>query len=397
MKILTLIPPVMMKQTINFWLVLLLVFSGLQIQAQDSKSIDSIIKVSTSEMYKNPDKTIKTGNEILKATNDVDVKIRAYKLISDGYSAKRDYQKSLEYVIKANELLPQTKDKRLKISVTTKTGIQYHQLKIFDKAIENLDKAEKLCLEYDKPDSVHVSLAVNYVVRGFIYKEKLNCGIAIEFFDRGVQEIMKSKDVVGNSNVISIAKYNKGNCYLLMSDTKLAKQSFEESLQYAKNIKAASLLGFAEKGLAQVYTMEGDYNQAISLLHEALTTSKEVDDLILNQEIYRGLSENYLAINKWDEYRKYHQKYLDIQNEVKVRERKSAGNSLEAIKVEFAEKYKNEVPGILYKTLIVAVILIVLTAFLLLSSRKRKVTILKLEASIKNLQGEKMLKDYNKT
>ncbi|ESU22683.1 hypothetical protein FEDK69T_19410 [Flavobacterium enshiense DK69] len=365
---------------------------GLESYSQGSKRLDSIIRKNTSEMYKNPDKVIATGKQLLKeAGNDVDIKIRIYKLISDGYSSKRDYQKSLEYVIKANELLPQTKNKLLKISVVNKTGIQYHQLKIYDKAIQYLDQAEKLCLEYSKPDSVRVSLGVNYVVRGFIYKEELNCAIAINFFDRGIKQILKSKNPKNNANVISIAKYNKGNCYLMMSNNASATKSFLESITYAKMIKANSLQAFAQKGLAQVYTIEGKYNQAISLLLEAQSISSGVDDLILNQEIYKGLSENYLAVNDWNQYKKYHLKFLEIQNEVMERERKSASDSLNAIEKENENKFKSEIPGYLYRIIVVVIILMFLIFFFLISTRKAKRNIVDLKETIKSLQGEKML------
>ncbi|ESU28804.1 hypothetical protein FLJC2902T_14010 [Flavobacterium limnosediminis JC2902] len=387
-----------MKNVVNLFLsvflLLVLCMSGEDLHAQDLKRLDSIIKSNTSEMYKNPDKVIAAGKQVLKESgNDIDIKIRAYKMISDGYSSKRDYQKSLEYVIKANELLPKSKNKRLKISIVTKTGIQYHQLKIYDKAIQYLDQAEKLCLEYPKPDSVHVSLGINYVVRGFIYKEKLNCAIAITFFDRGIGEILKSDELVVNSNILSIAKYNKGNCFLLMSDNASATKSFLEAITYAKNIKALSLQAFAQKGLAQVYTIEGNYGKAILLLREALVISEGVDDLILNQEIYKGLSENYLAVNEWNEYRKYHQRYLDIQNEVKERERKSASDSLDAIEKEEAGRFKSEIPGFLFRMLIVIFILILLVVFFVISSRKSKNSIAALKEVIKNLQGEKMLNE----
>lgn len=371
-----------------------LLLSCLVSRAQDYKRLDSIIKAKTAETYKNPDEVILTGERLLKeAGNDVNLKIRIYKLISDGYSSKRDYQKSLVYVIKANELLPQSKDKRLKISIVTKTGIQYHQLKIFDKAIQYLDQAEKLCQEYPKQDSVHVSLGINYVVRGFIYKEKLNCEIAIAFFDRGINEILKSKDVVANSNVLSIAKYNKGNCYLLMSDNVSATKSFMEAISYAKNIKASSLQAFAQKGLSQVLTGEGNYRGAIALLERALKISTGVNDLILNQEIYKGLSENYLAVNDWNNYKEYHQKYLDTQNEVKERERKSAGDSLNAIAKGNDKRLSDEIPGFLYRIGIVIFILILIMVYFLISIRKSRSNILNLKEAVKRLQGEKMLND----
>jgi tetratricopeptide (TPR) repeat protein len=377
----------------NFIVLGLLLF-GVVSHAQDSKRLDSIIKAQTAETYKNPDKVIVVGKKLLnEAGNDVDIKIRVYKLISDAYASKRDYQKSLEYVIKANELLPQSKNKRLKISIVTKTGIQYHQLKIYDKAFQYLNQAEKLCLEYPKPDSIHVSLGINYIVRGFIYKEKLNCDIAINFFDRGINEILKTNDPMGTSNALSIAKYNKGNCYLLMSDNASATKSFNEAIVHAEKIKAASLKAFAQKGLAQVYTDEGNYKGAIAILHEALNISSDVEDLILNQEIYKGLSENYLAINNWNEYQKYHSKYLQIQTEVKERERKSVSDSLNEIEKEENKKFESYIPNFLCVIISILLVLSLVVILFLVAIKKSKKTIEKLNNIVKNLQNEKPLPD----
>ena len=68
-------------------------------------------------MYINPDIVIKSGLIVLKeAGKNNDYKILGYKLISDGYSAKRDYEKSLEYVMKASQLLSYSNDQLLKIN-----------------------------------------------------------------------------------------------------------------------------------------------------------------------------------------------------------------------------------------------------------------------------------------
>lgn len=320
-------------------------FFSICIQAQNSVQLDSIIRANTLKMYENPDQVIAAGNEVVNASgSDVEIKIRAYKLIADGYSSKRDYKKSLEYVIKASQLLPQSKDELLKILIVNKLGIQYHQLKVYDKSIQYLDESEKLCLEYPVRDSVHNSLGVNYIVRGFIYKEKLNCDIAINYFDRGISELLLTKNLKENANKLSIAKYNKGNCYLLMSDVSLATKSFQESITYAKIIHANSLLAFAQKGLAQVYTLEGKYKDAIKVLQEALSVSKNVNDLVLNREIYKGLSENYLAINKWKEYTQYRLEYLKTNTKLIESERTSVSDSLIDKKNMEKESIEEDVP-----------------------------------------------------
>jgi tetratricopeptide (TPR) repeat protein len=308
---------------------ILLLFNCFYIFAQDQKKIEQLIKNSNVEMYENPDKVIATGFKIIQlAKNNIDLKIKAYKLISDGYSSKRDYQKSLKYLLKALELLPKSEDKLLKISIDTKAGIQYHQLNIYESAITYLDRAEKMCLEYPVQDSVSSFLGVNYIVRGFIYKEKLNCDIAISFFDKGIKELSSNNKTLENASKISIAKYNKGNCFILSQQNVLAEQSFKEALQIAKKVNAKSLEAFALKGIAQIYTLNGAYLDAINELNLAFSIANNVNDLVLNKEIYKGLSENYLAINNTIKYQEYQQKLTQTQTKLKENERASIENLL---------------------------------------------------------------------
>lgn len=374
-----------------FFLLLSLVLFTTVVCAQDVRKIDSIIKASTLEMYINPDKVIATGKKIVnEAGSDVDIKIRGYRLISDGYSSKRDYEKSLEYVIKANDLLPKSKNELLKIRVASKVAIQYHQLKIYDKAIQYLDQVERMCLDYPVRDSVNTTLGTTYIVRGFIYKEKLNCDIAIGFFDRGIDQILKSKGPNINYSSLSIAKYNKGNCYLVMSNNALATKNFLEAIADAKKINALSLQAFAQKGLAQVNTLDGKYHEAISLLKEAAKISTNVNDLVLNQEIYKGLSENYLAVNEWDHYKEYRSKYLKTQTQLKKSERKSVCDSLDEKEKNESLKFENDKSNLFYAMIAVFLLLLVVVFLIVLSVKKSKKTIEKLNEVIKNLQVEKL-------
>jgi tetratricopeptide (TPR) repeat protein len=374
--------------SIPFFAVIILLIMTLPTCAQNKKRLDSIVKLASNQMYNNPDNVIKSGLIVLKeAGKNNDYKILGYKLISDGYSAKRDYEKSLEYIMKASQLLSFSNDQLLKIITLNKIGIQYHQLKIYDKAIEYLDQSEHIMMEYPVPDSIRTYLGRNYIVRGFIYKEKFNCEIALDFFDRGIIELQKTRTKIVNS-AISIAKYNKGNCYILMLNNKLAKQNFEEANQYAKDINALSLQAFALKGLAQVYTLEGNYQLAISTLNNAFLLSSSVDDLILNQEIYKGLSENYLALNNWEEFKKYQNKFISTQKLIKDRERKSVSESLnlkdESLKLEL----KNEISKYYYKFIAAAFVIIFLVIAFVLFIKNKVKKIRQLRSEIQSLQNE---------
>lgn len=348
---------------------------------QSEKQVDSLLAASTRIIYDNPNAAIKIG---LSAYNDkttsVRTKIKALRLVSSAHISKRDYQKALEYTILTEELSNQLNDPILNIELLLKIGNLYQQLKIFDKSIKYLDEAEQLCLSYPEEDSVWFFLGNIYLIKGFIYKDNLNCDIALSFFDKGILEYEKTKDS-GRKNNLSIAFYNKGNCYALLSEYENAKASFYKSISYAKRQQANSLISFAQKGLAEVFTLEGKYREAIDLLTIALKQSENVGDIILNLGIYKGLFENYLALNQWDDYQKYYGLYLKTQLEIKKSERNSISDSIiESYKVGVT---KHEAIKTNYNNYVkYTVIFIVLTigGMILFENKNRK--------SIKLLQKE---------
>lgn len=355
---------------------------------QTKTEFDSIFRMYTISIYDNPDRAIFVGDSIFKTVSNSDIQVKALMLISAGYASKRNYQKSLEFSNRANELSKNSDDALLRIKIVNKTAIQYQQLKIYEKTIQYLDEAEELILAYPIRDSVVFYLANNYIVRGLVYKERLNCEIGITFLDKGIKEYAK----INNSNSIansSIAFYNKGNCYILLKDNEAAKLSFEESISLAKKISANSLLAFAQKGLAEVYTIEGRYQDALDVLNDALLTSQSVGDLILNQGIYKGLSENYLALNNWENYQNYNRLYLQNRIKIKESERKSISNSLEEIKKEQKSKLDQLLPSYQYGIYFLLFLGLLIIISSILSYLKIKKENLSLQNVIDRLQKTK--------
>ncbi|UPT71269.1 MAG: tetratricopeptide repeat protein [Flavobacterium sp. JAD_PAG50586_2] len=381
-----------MNSTIRSCLYLLVVglLTATSIYGQNYKKLDSVIKVATNQIYANPDHVIKVGNQVIaQAGDNVDYKIKGYKLISDAYSSKRDYEKSVGYLLKASKLIDLSNDKLLKISIVNKTGIQYHQLKVYDKSIQYLDQAEQLIADYPYKDSIHMELGKNYVVRGFIYKEKLSCSIAINFINRGIAELMKVKDKAEASTKISIAVYNKGNCYLLMKNNKLALENYQEAARIAKEVDAKSLEAFALKGSAKVFTLLGNHHEAIVALNKALDLSSEVKDLILNQEIYKGLAENYLALNQWASFKTYQSKFVATQKLIKDTERISVSESL-GVKESELKVRKSELSNKFYYLLLVLLLFLILIVLFFYVIIKRKTNeIESIKEQISQLQNQK--------
>src|SRR5690606_3128158 len=161
----------------------------------------------------------------------------------------------------------------------------------------------------------------------FIYRDKLNCEIAIDYFNNAIRKYKTEESSITRANR-SVILYNKANCLISLNQIDSAKNSFLKSIELAKKVDAKSLQAFSQKGLAETYTLEGNYGLALNELNKAMGISKNVGDLVLNRGIYKGLSNNYLAVNNWKNYQFFYKKYVSTVNQIKETERNSISISL---------------------------------------------------------------------
>lgn len=353
--------------------------------AQEELALEKFVVAATINIYENPDVAIKIGDSVFNLAKEDRTKIKALNLISDAYSSKRNYQKALEYFIKANQLSKNVNDPVLQIRITTKIAILYQQLKIYDKTIYYLDEAEKLMSNYPNQDSIMPFLSNNYIVRGLIYKEKLNCEIANGFFDKGISYLKQNDTKLAQAN-LSITYYNKGNCYIELQDNSSAKESFELAIEYAQLVNASSLQAFALKGLAEVYSNENENLYAITTLDKALELSKDVGDLILNQAIYKGLFENHLAMGNWEKYQEYQAHYLQTILSIKQSERGSVSNSLDEAEKEKEQELKKIQAQLDFSIFSLITFGLVAILLFIINERRIKKSTKKLLSRIKTLQ-----------
>jgi len=344
--------------------------------------IKSLLKKGNQILYENPDKAIEIGNKIL-STADVSVenKIDALLLITTSYSSKRNYVKSMSYAVQAAQLLPKINNDEFKIIIYSRLGVQYQQLKIYDKAHSYLDKAIQIANSSNQKINRDKLLGFNYGIRGLVYKEQMSCELAQNYFNKSLLHYQKSlKEPIMNAN-ISVITYNKGNCFIAMNQLDSAKICFENAYLSAEKIKANSLKAFANKGLAEVNTIEGHYGNAISLLLEAQEMSKGVGDMILNQSIYKGLADNYFITKNFESNRFYSKKLEEITSKISVNESKTLNQFIIQIDTDRRKEIEQIATHALYYKIPIVLVLLLLLILLFFEKMKyqKKYKQLKLE------------------
>ncbi|MCH2489661.1 MAG: tetratricopeptide repeat protein [Flavobacteriales bacterium] len=346
---------------------------------------DSILKKANRLIYENPDEAIKIASTLYNdPAMPVKHKISALLAISTAYSSKRDYEMVSQTINEIDIFFPQIKEEKQKINVLNRIGAQFHDLKIYDKAIEYLDEALLLIDSYQYQDSIQPFLGYNYIVRGFVYRQQMSCEIALTYFDKAIEAYDKTEENDITNGNMSVCYYNKGNCLINLDRIKEAETSFLLAIQHAERTAAPTLISFAQKGLAEIKSREGKYIEAINILNSALTNAELVGDLILNRGLYEGLSNNYLALNDWDNYLLYRNQYLALLNQTKQSERKTINQSMYRLtqtRAEEIEDFHTVFQPLQIGLLVLFLLLLFfLIRFVLLSEKKLK----KLERTLKS-------------
>ncbi|WP_228456981.1 hypothetical protein [Chryseobacterium sp. LAM-KRS1] len=306
-----------------------------------SISHDSLLKKARLDIYDNPDHAIAIGKNLLKKEKDINKSISVYLLLSTANIAKRNFDESFQYILKAKDLAQKTNDLKLQTSVLVSVAIQYQQMELFSKSLETLNEADRYLerLPKESPEKL-IETARSYAIRGMIYKSQSNSEIALEKFLISIGNFEKVKMKKTTFANMSVVYYNIGYCYLNLNEQEKARQAFIRSIQYAEKLNAKSLKAFALKGLAEMYKQNRENEKALGLLIQAESLSQNTGDLILNEGIYKEMSENYLAMGKPDLYQVYNKKYFEMRFKREQSELSSINHSINNHNRETQKKAK---------------------------------------------------------
>lgn len=326
----------------------------------------ALIKKASLEIYDNPDNAIRIGEQLLKKEHNIQTSIDIYMLLSTANIAKRNFDASLKYILKAKELSQKTNDPKSQANVLTSVAIQYQQMELFSKSLETLNEAELYLAKIpENTPEKYIETATIFAIRGMIYKSQSNPEIALEKFWISIQNFEKVPVKKTTYSNMSVVYYNIGYCYLSLDLIDKAQQAFLQSVNYAQRNHAKSLEAFALKGISEVYKQKHENQTALDLLLKAEELCKNTGDIILNEGIYKEMSDNYLAMGKQDLYRVYNKKYLEMSFKRKQNELASINRVIDNHNKETAVKSKKLSSSYQYIRIISIVLASILISILL--------------------------------
>lgn len=302
-------------------------------------SDDSLMKIANHEIYNNPDKATDIGKKLLQKEKDLHKSVKIYLILSTAGIAKRNFDESLQYILKARELVQKTNDPKIQTSFLIAAAVQYQQMELYSKSLETLDEADEYLVKLPEDSYLrHFETARSFGLRGMIYKSQSNPEIALQEFliaIRNFEKIQEKEKTYFNQSIIY---YNIGQCYLNLNQPDNAGAAFVKSMNLAGVIKAKSLEAFALKGLAEMSKLKHQNQKALELLVKAELLGREARDLTLNEGIYKEMADNYLAMGNPNLYQVYSKKYFETKFKREQSELSSINHAIDVHNVETQKK-----------------------------------------------------------
>lgn len=295
------------KQTKDEELAQILEKANKLLETFDSKGYQKILE---DFKQKSKEKLKKEQNEIAQVAF----------LQGENNRINNEFDKALEQLNEALALSPNNAE------YLNSIGVTYHRKKDYDKALEYYLKAitirEK---ELGKEDLSTTSIS-NHI--GKIYLIKRDYNKALEYYQK---TLTIYKKVYGKEDIWTAHSYNDiGLTYYLKADYNTALEYFQNSSTiYENSYGKTGITADSYNDIGLTYYQKGDYNIALEYFQKALTI-REKEHI----RGYKSLDESYILIglsyeNKLDIYNalEYFQKALTIREKVLGKENLSTTDS----------------------------------------------------------------------
>jgi AraC-like DNA-binding protein len=287
-----------------------------------------------------PDQALKIAQYLLSKTNTSNTdKSRINLLISKAYIAKGDYASALNFLYE---------EKNYKEFLTEEQKINIDVSKIILLRNLTLDRQSKKILERLENTSVSDSKLKLYLETVIaIEKSKF---LLIENKNQEAIELLKKQNLAVNkiANEFKDIELNYtialGQLYLKQRDLDRAQSQFKIAIDNLNHQNVENIYDRIEAvhGLASVYLLKKNYDEAIALSKEAMSYEERLGNLFLKIKVNQLQSEIYLATNDVANYKLINSKFFQLQSDAESQEQEAINTSFNLISDEYADGYSDD-------------------------------------------------------
>lgn len=347
------------KNLFTFLLLLFICF----INAQDNE-VAKLIREGNHEIFKNPVRAKEIATKLYEESGDnIPEKFNALLIMAQADVLLAKYDSSLQYAMEAKDLSEKMADESYKLRIYAYLGYHFHQLDVKEKALDYIDKAEKITRNYTFPDSLTYLKGNIFFTKALMYQTELDCEYAINYFKKAIKAYYESIENEYAKNNLGLAYSQKGYCELELNKLEEAEKSFEFAVANSENNQDQRYNIFAKIGLARVDALRGNYTKSNKILKRELLRAEELHIKHLQNDIYKFLSYNYLKLKDTKNYEFYNELYKKSQSEFS----KTEASSINHIINKASQNKKENIDSSRYLSIgVLVIILITLGIFYIL-------------------------------
>lgn len=285
-------------------------------KAQKSSDFFSSADMGVEELYQNPDVCISFIQSLLISEGNAERRIILQHILAEAYIKKGDYAQSIKASLD-NEIQKFSGDDFSDFHFRYSLAEQYQNLKLFHQSDRILREIKTL--NYQSLNGLHSGIykiktrqldAYNQI---FIGKRD----DALKIFSEINSSLPENTNTFESFAIKAETRIFSASVYLNKGDKEKAAGILDLVMKdLSQHPDAAFLYAYTIERKAQLDFLNNNYKEAISNLENALKKIEKSGYLPLEERLYEGLSKNYLAENKENEYQKYNKLYINTKTKL---------------------------------------------------------------------------------
>lgn len=325
----------------NSLLIIFIITTGVFTNVVNGQAISKqqLLFKESEELYNsNPDEALKIGMLLLKSSTINNEKAKANILIAKIYKIKGDYNNALLHLYQATNY-PDNIDAKDKVEIDLAKSKILKALYVDKKSNQYLEEAiNKLSFIKDKKDYnlAKANIELEQTISQF---DRQNYNEALKTIQKA--EVEYAGALIENNHLYKWYTITKGRIYTGLADYDKASYYFDKATQLLSKDKNKDI--YAEShilnGIATISFHKKEYEKTITYLLLALNKSKPLNNIYLNENIYKKLVYSYLAINDRVNYKLFNNDFLKINAEIETTEQETINTIYNLIDKENEDKY----------------------------------------------------------
>jgi len=248
------------------------------------------------------------ANEYCDRLNEKALKIDINLSIGNTYRNLKRYSESINIFLQALELTKEIEDFEKQGLLQYRISLSYYDITDYNKALEFAIKAANILNAHN----IEKYIADTYNFIGYIHMSLKNNDLSNDYFLKAHAYYLKENNIKGLSTSLN----NIGIIYNLKKDNEKAIEYYSKSLEYAKQLNDKDGIATSLNNIGLLYVEIGQINRGIDYYYQALVYSLELYDKNGTANLYNNIAGAYLKANNYAKAEEFVNKALSMAKDV---------------------------------------------------------------------------------